>query len=207
MVKNERGIALATTLVIMTVVSGLIAGIIFVGTQEQRVADNTRNAEQAFGAAETGVYEVLRAWSPTKMSSHGLVGTDSILIAPSNPITSIGPILAVPGIREALRETAARVVAVSPIIGNAAVSGPAARLMASQNLPASIAGIADSYADFLDTLIVHDSDAETAQALSSIGVEFASTDILMRTTEDRLRIANSALVCALPDNAAVKVAS
>ena len=83
MVKNERGIALATTLVIMTVVSGLIAGIIFVGTQEQRVADNTRNAEQAFGAAETGVYEVLRAWSPTKMSSHGLVGTDSILIADS----------------------------------------------------------------------------------------------------------------------------
>ncbi len=83
MVKNERGIALATTLVIMTVVSGLIAGIIFVGTQEQRVADNTRNAEQAFGAAETGVYEVLRTWSPTKMSSHGLVGTDSILIADS----------------------------------------------------------------------------------------------------------------------------
>ena len=81
MVKNEGGIALATTLVIMTVVSALIAGIIFVGTQEQRVADNTRNGEQAFGAAETGVYEVLRTWSPTKMSNHGLVGTDSILIA------------------------------------------------------------------------------------------------------------------------------
>ena len=144
---------------------------------------------------------------PAPGALEAIIKTDSILIAPSNPITSIGPILAVPGIREALRETAARVVAVSPIIGNAAVSGPAARLMASQNLPASIAGIADSYADFLDTLIVHDSDAETAQALSSIGVEFASTDILMRTTEDRLRIANSALVCALPDNAAVKVAS
>ena len=144
---------------------------------------------------------------PAPGALEAIIKTDSILIAPSNPITSIGPILAVPGIREALRETAARVVAVSPIIGNAAVSGPAARLMASQNLPASIAGIADSYADFLDTLIVHDSDAETAQALSSIGVEFASTDILMRTTEDRVRIANSALACALPQNAAVKVAS
>src|SRR5213080_4006608 len=91
---------------------------------------------------------------PAPGALEAIIKTDSILIAQSNPITSIGPILAVPGIREALRETAARVVAVSPIIGNAAVSGPAARLMASQNLPASIAGIADSYADFLDTLIV-----------------------------------------------------
>ena len=132
---------------------------------------------------------------------------DAVLIAPSNPITSIGPIVAVPGIRHALRETAARVVAISPIIGNAAVSGPAASLMASQNLPASIAGIVEFYADFLDTLIVHDSDAETAQALSSNGVEFVSTDILMRTTEDKVRIANSALACALLENAAVKVAS
>jgi len=67
-------------LMTMVVVSALIAGIIFVGTQEQRVADNTRNAEQAFGAAETGVYEVLRNWSPTVMSNHGLVGTDSFLV-------------------------------------------------------------------------------------------------------------------------------
>ena len=158
---------------------------------------------------------------PAPGALEAIIKTDSILIAPSNPITSIGPILAVPGIREALRETAARVtgirealrnatakvVAVSPIIGNAAVSGPAASLMASQNLPASIAGIADSYADFLDTLIVHDSDAETAQALSSNGVAFVSAQILMRTTEDKARIANSALACALPENAAVKVAS
>ena len=132
---------------------------------------------------------------------------DAVLIAPSNPVTSIGPILAVPGIREALCETAARVVAVSPIIGNAAVSGPAASLMASQNLPASVAGIAEFYTDFLDTLIVHETDAEAAQALSSNGVEFVSTQILMRTTEDKVRIANSALACALPENAAVKVAS
>jgi len=131
----------------------------------------------------------------------------AVLIAPSNPITSIGPILAVPGIRDALRGTSAGVVAVSPLIGGAAVSGPAASLMASQNLPASIAGMAHSYADFLDALIVHDSDAETAYALSGNGVEFVSTDILMRTTEDKVRIANFALACALPENAAVKVAS
>ncbi len=138
---------------------------------------------------------------PAPGALDAITKADAVLIAPSNPITSIGPILAVPGIREALRDTAARVVAVSPIIGCAAVSGPAASLMASQNLPASMAGIAH------DMLIVHDSDAETAHALSSNGVEFVSTDILMRTTEDKVRIANSALACALPENADVQVAS
>ena len=164
---------------------------------KRRYQDSVKSVRFA-GASES---------KPASGVLEAITKTDSVLIAPSNPITSIGPILAIPGIRDALRETAARVVAISPIIGDAAVSGPAASLMASQNLPASIAGIADSYADFLDTLIVHDSDGETAQALSSNGVEFVSTNILMRTTEDKVRIANAALACALPENAAVKVAS
>ncbi len=147
------------------------------------------------------------ASKPAPGALEAITKADAVLIAPSNPITSIGPILAVPGIREALRNATAKVVAVSPIIGNAAVSGPAASLMASQNLPASIAGIVEFYADFLDTLIVHETDAEAAQALSSNGSEFESTDILMRTAEDKVRIANSALACALRENAAVKVAS
>src|SRR5216117_3111584 len=83
MVERERGIALALVLMTLVVVSALIAGILFGGTQEQRVADNTRNAEQAFGTAESGVQEVVRMWSPTRMSFHGLVGTDSILVADS----------------------------------------------------------------------------------------------------------------------------
>jgi LPPG:FO 2-phospho-L-lactate transferase len=164
---------------------------------KRRYQDAVKNVRFAGASASKPAPGVLEA----------ITKSDAVLIAPSNPTTSIGPILAVPGIRDALRETAARIVAVSPIIGNAAVSGPAASLMASQNLPASVAGIADSYAAFLDTLIVHDSDAETAQALSSISVEFVSTNILMRTPEDKVRIANSALACALPENAAVKLAS
>jgi LPPG:FO 2-phospho-L-lactate transferase len=147
------------------------------------------------------------ASQPAPGALGAITKADAVLIAPSNPITSIGPILAVPGIREALRSTKAKVVAVSPIIGGAAVSGPAASLMVSQNLPAGIAGLADHYADFLDALIVHDSDAGTAQALSRNPVEFVSTNILMRTTEDKVRIANSVLACALPENAAVKAAS
>ena len=83
MVERERGIALALVLMTLVVVGALVAGILFGGTQEQRVADNTRNAEQAFGTAESGVQEVVRMWSPTRMSFHGLVGTDSILVADS----------------------------------------------------------------------------------------------------------------------------
>jgi len=83
MVRSERGIALALVLMALVVAGALIAGALLGGTQEQRVADNTRNAEQAFGAAEIGTYEVVRMWSPSTMSFHGLVGTDSILVADS----------------------------------------------------------------------------------------------------------------------------
>lgn len=117
----------------------------------------------------------------------------AVLVAPSNPVTSIGPILSVPGIREALEQTSAPVVAVSPIIGKAAVSGPAATLMAAQGLEPSIRGIADAYRSFLDILIVHDSDSDAARRPMSYGLHVHAGDILMRTNQDRLRVARTAL--------------
>jgi LPPG:FO 2-phospho-L-lactate transferase len=77
-----------------------------------------------------------------------------VVIGPSNPVTSLGPILAVEGVREALRET--RVVAVSPFVGGEIVSGPAAKLMRSIGLPASSRGVYEAYSDFLDVLVVDD---------------------------------------------------
>ncbi|HZR65294.1 MAG TPA: 2-phospho-L-lactate transferase [Terriglobales bacterium] len=123
----------------------------------------------------------------------------AVLIAPSNPVTSIGPILAVPGIRETLRTTQAKVVAVSPIIGSAAVSGPAANLMTAQGLPVSIAGIAEGYRDFLDALVVDDSDSEESTSLASDRLQLHCTDILMRSSEDKARIARSTLAFACPE--------
>jgi LPPG:FO 2-phospho-L-lactate transferase len=122
-----------------------------------------------------------------------IAGAQAVLLAPSNPVTSIGPILAVPGIRDALLRTPAPIVAVSPIIGCAAVSGPAATLMAAQRLDVSIAGVADAYSDFLDILIAHDSDAATAQALSEGSFQVHCTNILLRSSEDRARVARFAL--------------
>jgi LPPG:FO 2-phospho-L-lactate transferase len=127
-----------------------------------------------------------------------IVCAQAVLIAPSNPVTSIGPILAVPGIREALCKTSAPVIAVSPIIGDAAVSGPAATLMAARGLDVSVAGIAHAYRDFLDLLLVDDSDSERAHALNSDRLQTHCTNILMRTAEDKARIARTALEVASP---------
>ena len=127
-----------------------------------------------------------------------ILSAEAVLIAPSNPITSIGPILAIPGIRGALRESSAPVVAVSPMIGKAAISGPAAALMQAQGFEPSIAGMAAAYHDFLDVLIVDDSDFESAKALRSERMDARSTNILMRTREDKTRIARTALKAVAP---------
>lgn len=128
-----------------------------------------------------------------------IASAQAVLIAPSNPVTSIGPILAVAGIRRALQTTPAKVVAVSPIIGRAAVSGPAANLMAAQGLQVSITGVAKAYEDFLDILVADDSDEAAAQALTGDRLQVHCTNILMRSTEDKMRIARGALALACPE--------
>jgi LPPG:FO 2-phospho-L-lactate transferase len=128
-----------------------------------------------------------------------IAGAEAVLIAPSNPITSIGPILAVPGVREALRASAAQVVAVSPIIGRTAVSGPAAELMRSQGLETSIRGVAEAYSDFLDVLVTDDRDSALARSLRSPRLQVHSTSILMQSEEDKARIARQALRLAGPE--------
>lgn len=147
-------------------------------------------AVRFFGASEAATADgVLEA----------ITAAQAVLIAPSNPVTSIGPILAVPGIREALRATSAPVVAISPIIGTAAVSGPAADLMAAQRLEVSIGGVGKAYSDFLDVLIADVSDSASAESLTSGRLQVHCTDILMRTVEDKTRIARTALSLATPD--------
>ena len=126
---------------------------------------------------------------------------DAVVLAPSNPITSIGPILAVPGIPEALRETKAPVAAISPIVGGAAVSGPAGALMASQGLPVSIAGVAQAYEDFLDLLIVDLRDAEAAQALRQSGLQVHCAQTIMKTPEDKADLAATVLELVTPSAA------
>lgn len=124
---------------------------------------------------------------------NAILSADAVVVAPSNPVTSIGPILAVARIREALRGTSAQVIAVSPIVGDAAVSGPAADLMAPQGWPVSIVGVARAYQDFLDVLVVDKADAERGQALESAKLRVHSTNTIMRSAADKANLARDVL--------------
>jgi len=126
----------------------------------------------------------------------------TIIVAPSNPVTSIGPILAVPGIRTALRETSARIAAVSPLVGSAAVSGPAGVLMAAQGLPVSIAGIAQAYGDFLDLLMADLRDQKLATQLDRPALRVHCANIVMKTLEDKAKLARTVLALLTAEKSA-----
>jgi LPPG:FO 2-phospho-L-lactate transferase len=127
-----------------------------------------------------------------------IVSADAVFIAPSNPITSIGPILSVPGIREALRSARGKVAAVSPIVGSAPVAGPAGILMTAQGLPCSIAGVAKAYEDFLDLLVCDTQDARAAEVLRRTGLRVQCAQTIMRSAEDRAALARSVLSFTIP---------
>ena len=131
-----------------------------------------------------------------------IMSASVVLLAPSNPVTSIGPILAVPGIREALRKTQAPIAAVSPIVGGAAVSGPAGILMAAQGLPVSIAGVAQTYQDFLDTLIADVRDAKAAEELQQSGLRVHCAHTIMRTADEKAALARTVLSLISTESAA-----
>jgi LPPG:FO 2-phospho-L-lactate transferase len=155
----------------------------FVQRWFQDPVESVRFAGAADAPPAPGVIEAIRS-------------ADLVLLAPSNPVTSIGPILAVPGIREALRESRARSVAVSPIVGEAAVSGPAGTLMAAQGFAVSIAGVADIYHDFLDLLVVDSQDEPAAEMLRKTGMRVHCTPTIMRKAEDRVALAKTVLEAA-----------
>ncbi|MFZ0284634.1 MAG: 2-phospho-L-lactate transferase [Terriglobales bacterium] len=131
-----------------------------------------------------------------------ILSAGAVIIAPSNPITSIGPILSVSGIRDALQKTEATVAAVSPIVGGAAVSGPAGVLMAAQGFAVSIAGVAKAYEDFLDILIADLRDAEAAQQITRPGLRVHCTNTIMRNSEDKAKLARTVLALLSAEGAA-----
>lgn len=115
----------------------------------------------------------------------------AILIAPSNPYLSIDPILAVPGIRDALCSARAPVVVVSPIVGGNAVKGPTAKLMRELGSAVSPAAVLAHYGDLVDAMLVDERDA-----VLELGVPFDICDTLMHTLADRARVARAALALA-----------
>ncbi len=121
---------------------------------------------------------------------------EAVVVCCSNPVTSIGPILAVPGILDALVRTPAPVVAVSPIVGGQAVSGPAAKFLTARGLDVSPLGVARAYRPWLDALVMDRADAAHVPALQRDGVRAVIADALMPDAAAEARLARVVLEAA-----------
>jgi LPPG:FO 2-phospho-L-lactate transferase len=109
-----------------------------------------------------------------------IAGADTVVVAPSNPIVSIGPVMAVPGIREAVAARRDDVVAVSPLVGGRALKGPADRLLRELGHEDTVVGVARLYAPFVGTLVIDEADAGLADAVRAAGLRCVVTDTIMR---------------------------
>jgi len=129
-----------------------------------------------------------------------IMEAEAVILTPSNPLVSIGPILSIAGIRDALRTTPARVAAVSPIVGGKALKGPADRMLRDQGIEPSAAAIAKLYEDFLDVLVIDNVDADLKAQIESDageagggGVEVTVTDTIMESMEKKAALARTVL--------------
>ena len=121
---------------------------------------------------------------------------EAILIAPSNPIVSIGSILSVPGVHDVLHEASGMVVAVSPIIGGTPIKGPADKLMSGLGLDVSAVGVARHYRDFLDVMVIDEQDKNLVTAIEDLGIPTTVTDTIMRDSATKKALAQTVLRAA-----------
>lgn len=122
-----------------------------------------------------------------------IADAERVVIAPSNPVISIDPVLAIPGLRAAVEARRADTVAVSPIIDGAAIKGPADRLLGELGLESTAVGIARLYAPLAATLVIDETDAHLADAVAAEGIEPVVTATIMRTPEVAAALARTVL--------------
>ena len=129
--------------------------------------------------------------SPAECVIDAIKNSEMVIIGPSNPITSILPILSLEGVREALKGT--YVVAVSPIIGNDSVSGPASKFMKAMGIEVSSIGVANLYKDFLDAMVIDEKDSDLKQSLSEIINKVIITNTIMNSSDTKINLAKKIL--------------
>jgi len=115
----------------------------------------------------------------------------AVIVCPSNPISSIGPILAIRGIQDSLAATRAPIVAVSPIVGGGPVSGPAGKMMLAKGLPVSPVGVAQAYEKWLDVLVLDRQDSALASEVQAFGIRAVVTDTIMRDRQTEVSLARA----------------
>jgi LPPG:FO 2-phospho-L-lactate transferase len=117
----------------------------------------------------------------------------AVVICPSNPFLSIDPLLALPGVREALRQCAAPVIAVSPIVGGEAIKGPTAKILRELKLPCSPVAVAEHYRDLIDGFVLDQIDETHIPAIEALGIHAIAAPTIMRSLDDRERLARACL--------------
>jgi len=130
---------------------------------------------------------------PAPRVLNAILEADAVIICPSNPFISIGPILAVPGIRDTLQKAGAPVIAITPIIGGRALKGPAANMLRDLGHEVSARGVASMYRDFLDSFVLDETDIHAAEDIRALGMEVFSADTIMNSLDDKRRVAERVL--------------
>jgi len=141
------------------------------------------------------VFEGAEEAQPAPGVVDSILGSDVVVVCPSNPIVSIGTILSVKNVRTALKETKAKVVAISPIVGGRPIKGPADKLMQGLGLEVSAYSVAKLYQDFLDTFIIDRVDKAEKEHIENLGVQVIVTNTIMKTLEDKVQLAKVVLEC------------
>jgi LPPG:FO 2-phospho-L-lactate transferase len=131
--------------------------------------------------------------SPAPGVLEAIRDADRIVICPSNPLISIGPILAVPGIREALRARRENVIAVCPIVGGKSLKGPSDKMLAQLGYESSAQGVAELYADFTGTFVIDPADQAQARAIESLNMKAAILPTVMTTRAEKRKLAQRLL--------------
>jgi LPPG:FO 2-phospho-L-lactate transferase len=131
--------------------------------------------------------------APAAGVESAILDADAVIICPSNPFISIGPILAVPGIREQLKQTRANVIAITPIIAGRALKGPAADMLGDLGHEVSALGVARVYRDIADVFVLDATDNELRAAIEALGLRVILANTVMSTLEDKQRLAKEVL--------------
>jgi len=139
--------------------------------------------------------------TPNAAALAQLLASDVIVIAPSNPVVSIGAILSIPDIRQAVIDSDAYVVAISPLIGGKTVKGPADKMLLSEGKSVDSKGIYDCYQGFLDGMVIDLQDAQEADWLQAQGVDVLVTPTLMKERDDKVNLLDQVVAFALDKQA------
>nr|MDO8098915.1 2-phospho-L-lactate transferase [Candidatus Njordarchaeota archaeon] len=139
------------------------------------------------------IYKGSRTARPAEGVVENIRNSDIIVICPSNPIASIGPILSITGVREALKKATCPVVAISPIIGGKPLKGPADKFMKGLGLEVSALGVAKFYGRLINYFLMDEADARLDEEIKLMGLDTVITNTVMNTLEDKVRLATTVL--------------